>query len=108
MITFNIYFIFYFKLYIKTCPKQLKSKQNMSDLMTLDECLAFNGDFKTIRVDKATQQASVIDLIRMITGQTSRDSGKALTRLGGEWEARCLRLRINGKGLETPVADAKT
>ena len=80
----------------------------MSDLMTLDECLAFNGDFKTIRVDKATQQASVIDLIRMITGQTSRDSGKALTRLGGEWEARCLRLRINGKGLETPVADAKT
>jgi hypothetical protein len=39
-------------------PKKLKRKQNMSDLMTLDQCLAFNGDFKTIRVHKATQQAS--------------------------------------------------
>ncbi len=75
--------------------------------MTLDQCLAFNGDFNSIRVDKATQQASVIDLIRMITGQTSSDSGKALTRLGLDLN-RCTNLRINKKGRETPVADSRT
>jgi hypothetical protein len=38
--------------------KNSKAKQANHDLMTLDQCLAFNSDFKTIRVHKATQQAS--------------------------------------------------
>ena len=79
----------------------------MSTLMTLDQCLAFS-DFRSIRVDKATQQASVIDLIRMITGGSSNHAGQQLSRLGHELNTKIDQLRINGKGRETPVADAKT
>jgi hypothetical protein len=78
----------------------------MSTLMTLDQCLAFS-DFKTIRVHKATQQASVIDLIRMITEKTSTHASEMLKNLGLDLN-RCTNLRINGKGRETPVADART
>ena len=80
----------------------------MSTLMTLDQCLAFNGDFKTIRVDKSTQQASVIDLIRTITGKTSTHASEMLKNLGSDLNGRIVQLRINGKGRETPVADART
>jgi hypothetical protein len=89
-------------------PKKLKRKQNMSDLMTLDQCLAFNSDLKTIRIHKATQQASVIDLIRMITEKTSTHASEMLKNLGSDLNGKIVQLRINGKGRETPVADART
>jgi hypothetical protein len=89
-------------------PKKLKRKQNMSDLMTLDQCLAFNGDFKTIRVHKATQQASVIDLIRLITGGSSKRASEALKNIQESMSEKIGQLRINGQGRETPVADART
>ena len=59
-----------------------------------------------IRIDDTTEQASVIDVIRMLTGQKSNDATKTLSRLGTGLTSRCIRLRINGKGKNTPVCDA--
>ena len=39
----------------------------------------------TIRVDRATKKASVIDVIRMITGKPSRAAGQMLIRLGKDY-----------------------
>ena len=59
-----------------------------------------------IRVDKKTQQASVIDIIRMVTGKNSNRSSEMLRRLKNEVTAQCVQLRINGKGRETACATA--
>jgi hypothetical protein len=61
-----------------------------------------------IRIDKKTQQASVVDVIRLITNAKSADASKKLTRLGDSLRSKCPQLRINGKGRLTPVADAPT
>ena len=63
---------------------------------------------RRIRIDDATKQASVIDCIRAITRYESNDATKELTRLGAAMGARCPHIRINGKGRETPVANART
>ena len=63
----------------------------------------------SIRVHKATQQASAIDTIMMVTGQKSAAACQTLSRLRPEFTTKkCDKLRINGKGRETWVADAPT
>lgn len=77
-----------------------------------------NMENASIRVDTATQQGSVIDVIRMVLRCDSSSANTTLRRLkedfpelgadlGGLGSA-CSQLRINGKGKLTPVADAKT
>jgi hypothetical protein len=75
-------------------------------LLTLDEISSMNPMLVTakIRIDKATQQASVLDVIKLITGQKSNSATKTFCRL----TADCRQLRIDGKGKLTPVCDAKT
>ena len=68
-------------------------------------------DNSTIRVDKDTMKGSALDTIRMVLGSTSKAANTYLNRLfvtSPELSTRCGRLKINGKGNETPVADAKT
>ena len=65
----------------------------------------------TIRVDNNAKTGSVIDTIRMVLGCNSGAANTYLSRLFKTFETlttRCGRLKINGKGNETPVADAKT
>lgn len=61
-----------------------------------------------IRIDKATQKASVIDVIRIVTGLKSGDASNVLKRLDDKVTKNCRQLRINGKGRLTWVADAPT
>ena len=58
-----------------------------------------------IRVDKGTQKASVIDVIRMITGKKSRHAGQTLNKLPQKVQ-KIVQLRINGNGRPTPCVDA--
>lgn len=69
---------------------------------------AFDDADCRIRVDQATQQASVIDVIRMVTGAASKDAAITFRRLGGGMAARCRVAQINGRGKETPLANAQT
>lgn len=55
------------------------------------------ANFK-VRVDQKTQMASVIDVIRMVTGMPSKDASNYLKRVGDTVATRCRQLRINGKG----------
>ena len=64
-----------------------------------------------IRVHKATQQASVIDVVRMVTGQDQDVAAGTVRRLmkdDTKFRAICTKLRINGKGKPTWVANAPT
>ena len=81
-----------------------------SSLMTLEELFEANPALKQtkIRIDKATQKASVIDVIRLITGKKSGYASQALDRLDQILVSQCGQLKINGKGRLTPVCDAKT
>ncbi|CAN0563096.1 unnamed protein product, partial [Ectocarpus sp. 12 AP-2014] len=68
-------------------------------------------DSSTIRVDKDTKKGSVIDVIRMVLGCDSSNANTSLGRLvlaHQDLGSRCTRLKANGKGHPTPVADAKT
>ncbi len=58
---------------LKDQKTQKQNKQTMT-LMTLDQCLAFNSDFKTIRVHKATQQASEIRRIQKTETQENSEN----------------------------------
>uniref|UniRef100_A0A6C0BR29 Uncharacterized protein n=1 Tax=viral metagenome TaxID=1070528 RepID=A0A6C0BR29_9ZZZZ len=80
------------------------------DIKQIDALLAENPGLKQakIRVDTKTQKASVIDVIKWVTGQTSSNSQNTFRRLGADLGAGCTQLRINGKGRLTPVADAPT
>ena len=61
-----------------------------------------------IRTDGATKKGSVIDVIKIITRQTSSSAAStALDRIP-ELGTRCTQLKINGKGKLTPVADTAT
>lgn len=65
----------------------------------------------TIRVDKTTKMGSAMDTIRMVLGCNSGAANTYLTRLFETTPGLTTRvgqLRINDKGRETPVADAKT
>ena len=64
-----------------------------------------------IRVDKATQKGSVNDVVRCICGKTGDHPSQTLSRILGanpQISTKCAKLRIDGKGTETPVADAAT
>ena len=64
-----------------------------------------------IRVDQATQKGSVHDVICMVTGASPSYFVRVLSRIekaGHENMTKCHKLRINGKGRETLVADAAT
>ena len=88
----------------------------MAALMTIEQLAAANPALTTakIRIDKETQQASVIDVIRLITGQTSSNAQNIYKRLGAQCTQiqkltdECTQLRINGKGKKTPVCNATT
>ena len=64
-----------------------------------------------IRVDQATQKGSVYDVITVVIGGKAAYSARVLARLqdnNPELHPKWMQLRINGKGRETPVADAAT
>lgn len=66
---------------------------------------------QTVRRDIASNKASVLDVIQIITGQPSNRTSQTLSRLLGQYQelmARCHYIRINGSGRKTPVADAPT
>lgn len=67
----------------------------------------FDDSKRKIRIDRSTNQASVLDVIVLITGAKSKDAGITLRRLG-DMATRCRLDRINGVGKETPLADART
>ena len=68
-----------------------------------------NLPFKNpLRVDEATGHISVIDVIRGIDGNQPKHAAQAVKRLGLDYVARCPKIRINGVGKLTPVADAAT
>jgi hypothetical protein len=76
---------------------------------TLTQIMELNPSLATrkIRVNNETQQGSVIDVIRMISGGTSgkaSDIIKTLTSVSSQ----IAHLRINGRGKMTPVANAAT
>ena len=81
----------------------------MAALMTLEQIAAANPALITtkIRIDKETQQASVIDVVRLITGKSSTHASRALNTLE-HVDQKMVQLRINGKGKKTPVCDATT
>jgi hypothetical protein len=66
----------------------------------------------SIRVDAATNTGSVIDVIRIVQQCSASDASTYLKRLvkdvGTELGTRCPSLKINGKGQDTPCADART
>ena len=70
------------------------------------------GITASIRVDAATKKGLVLDVIRIVQQCTASDAStyfrRLLNDLGTELETRCPKLRINGKGQETPSADART
>ena len=75
--------------------------------LTLDEFKETYPAFANLklRVNQATQKASVIDVIRFITGYNSSDASNYLNRLHWRFGKRISyeTIRINGKGLKTPV-----
>ncbi|DBA82206.1 hypothetical protein WJX77_006483 [Trebouxia sp. C0004] len=64
-----------------------------------------------IRVDQASQKGSVNDVIALVLSTKTRNAWQTMRRLASDnpdLHARCMQLKINGKGRETPVADAAT
>ena len=62
-----------------------------------------------IRIDQATQKGSIYDVISVVTKATSAYAVRILSRIQKQYPenvTKCHKLRINGKGRETPVADA--
>ncbi|KAG5177544.1 hypothetical protein JKP88DRAFT_242225 [Tribonema minus] len=62
----------------------------------------------TIRVDTATQLGSVMDVIAMVDPGNPSLSLSRLIKGVPDLIEKCKKLKINGKGNVTPVADAKT
>ena len=64
-----------------------------------------------IRVDRATQKGSVYDVVSVVTQKDNTHATQTfgrITRNNPELNPKCVKLKINGKGRETPVADAAT
>ena len=64
-----------------------------------------------IMVDQATQKGSVYDVIHVVTDGNPAYSARVLSRIqtqNPELHPKWVKLRINGKGRPTPVADAAT
>jgi hypothetical protein len=69
---------------------------------------ALREQLQGIRIDQATKKGSVLDIVMLMTGCSSRHCQQYLKSTGPNIAANYGQLRINGKGRETPVADAKT
>jgi hypothetical protein len=80
------------------------------DAMALQEVVdgLFEDQTHKIRIDKLTKEASVLDVIRLVTGAKSKDAGITFRRLGDSMATKCRFIKINGVGKETPVSDART
>ena len=64
-----------------------------------------------IRVNQATQKGSIYDVIQLVTQGNPKYSARVLARLNvdhPDLHPKQMKLKINGKGKETPVADAVT
>ena len=65
-----------------------------------------------IRVDVALKQGSVLDVINLMNPNQDKSTASkaisALKQVDEEFLNRIHKLRINGKGKPTPVADART
>ena len=64
-----------------------------------------------IRVDQAAQKGSVYDVISLVTNKTNTHVTQTFSRITNsqhEFNIKCVELKINGKGRETPVTDAAT
>ena len=64
-----------------------------------------------IRIDQATQKGAVYDVISVVTKASSAYAVRILSRIQKHYPenmTKCHKLKINGKGRETPVADAAT
>ena len=62
-----------------------------------------------IRVDQATQKGSVYDVINVVMDKDKPHVTQTFSRITqSNLASKTVKLRINGKGRETPVADAPT
>lgn len=61
-----------------------------------------------IRIDTHTQQASVIDVVKMVTAKDTKHASKYIERLPIELRQRFNHTKINNKGKKTWCADAST
>lgn len=89
----------------------MNEQSNHFQLMTLNQLHALNPQFQAveIRIDQESQEASVIDVICLITGYEPKHASKIITRLNfqnNDLSTKCRQLRINGKGRPTWVATA--
>jgi hypothetical protein len=75
--------------------------KNVDIKATLDELFPPASTQMEIRVDDKTQQASCIDIVRIITGQNQDTASGTVRRMN---TAKVNYLRINGKGRQTPVS----
>lgn len=69
----------------------------------------FSG--RSIRVDPESMRASVIDVAQLVTQQTPRYTAQVVQRLlqgNAELYAKCILLKLPGRGPRTQVADAAT
>jgi phage anti-repressor protein len=67
--------------------------------------------FANIRVDFDTKYGSVVDVIVAVSTHSPQNASVTFTRLKSsapELYTKCIQLRIDGKGRETPVADPAT
>ena len=80
----------------------------MSSIAIDDTMEIMENQFRDIRYDLETKKGSVLDVIMVVTGKTSGNASNTVKALPEELTQEISQLRINGKGRETPVADAKT
>ena len=80
----------------------------------LDQLLKMNPALaqRPIRIDKATQKASAIDVVMRVTGQNQQHASLTIRNLATptneELFGDICNIRIDGKGKPTPVADVAT
>ena len=79
---------------------ELNAHMNMNDLQIVDPGV--------IRKDYETGMFSVLDIVNAVSQPGKNNASIYYSRLDPELTSKCLKLRINGKGRETPVADLPT
>ena len=79
---------------------ELDAHMGMNDLQIVDP--------NVIRKDDKTGMFSVIDIVNAVSQPGKNNASIYYSRLNPELITKCLKLRINGKGRQTPVADLPT
>lgn len=79
---------------------ELDAHMGMNDLQIVDP--------SAIRKDDKTGMFSVIDIVNAVSQPGKNNASIYYSRLDPELTTKCLKLRINGKGRQTPVADLPT